>query len=283
MKCPKCDYLGFETGDRCRNCGYDFSLLAAPRAEPELALKPAAQDEAAPVGDLWLDRAAFPLFKSGQDDDTPLVKLPAEPRPPLSVRRTPDLGRSRAAAKPPRKAGNGLTLEFADETADEPAPEPAAGRPGEPVSPRTPARKAETEVAGLGSRALAALIDHAILLGIDAFVIYSTLRMTSLTLDDWRMLPPVPLAGFLIFVKLAYFSAFTAVGGQTIGKMATGIRVVADDHLTLDPARAIGRTITGAVSLLSLGIGLIPAFVGPERRAFHDRVAHTRVVGLPSA
>src|SRR5687768_715707 len=28
MKCPKCDYLGFETGDRCRNCGYDFSLMA---------------------------------------------------------------------------------------------------------------------------------------------------------------------------------------------------------------------------------------------------------------
>src|SRR5678810_639629 len=30
MKCPKCHYLGFETGDRCRNCGYDFSLLAGP-------------------------------------------------------------------------------------------------------------------------------------------------------------------------------------------------------------------------------------------------------------
>ena len=28
MKCPKCDYLGFETGDRCKNCGYDFSLMA---------------------------------------------------------------------------------------------------------------------------------------------------------------------------------------------------------------------------------------------------------------
>ena len=26
MKCPKCEYLGFETGDRCKNCGYDFSL-----------------------------------------------------------------------------------------------------------------------------------------------------------------------------------------------------------------------------------------------------------------
>ena len=31
MKCPKCSYLGFETGDRCKNCGYDFSLLAARR------------------------------------------------------------------------------------------------------------------------------------------------------------------------------------------------------------------------------------------------------------
>ncbi len=26
MKCPKCGYLGFETSERCRNCGYDFSL-----------------------------------------------------------------------------------------------------------------------------------------------------------------------------------------------------------------------------------------------------------------
>src|SRR6185295_17185089 len=34
MKCPKCNYLGFETGDRCKNCGYDFSLMAAA-SEPE--------------------------------------------------------------------------------------------------------------------------------------------------------------------------------------------------------------------------------------------------------
>ena len=31
VKCPKCDYLGFETGNRCKNCGYDFSLLSARR------------------------------------------------------------------------------------------------------------------------------------------------------------------------------------------------------------------------------------------------------------
>ena len=86
-----------------------------------------------------------------------------------------------------------------------------------------------------------------------------------------------------MLVKLAYFAAFTALGGQTIGKMAAGIRVVADDHLIMDPARAIKRTLTSAVSLASLGMGLIPALIGPDRRALHDRVAHTHVIDLPSA
>ena len=35
MKCPKCSYLGFETGDRCRNCGYDFSLIAGETGETD--------------------------------------------------------------------------------------------------------------------------------------------------------------------------------------------------------------------------------------------------------
>ena len=33
MKCPKCEYLGFDTGDRCRNCGYNFSLAVAVEAD----------------------------------------------------------------------------------------------------------------------------------------------------------------------------------------------------------------------------------------------------------
>ena len=26
MRCPKCQYISFESSDRCRNCGYEFSL-----------------------------------------------------------------------------------------------------------------------------------------------------------------------------------------------------------------------------------------------------------------
>jgi uncharacterized RDD family membrane protein YckC len=37
------------------------------------------------------------------------------------------------------------------------------------------------------------------------------------------------------------------------------------------------------LSLLPAGLGLLPAFFGHDRRALHDRLTGTRVVGLPSA
>ena len=39
MKCPTCGYIGFETTDRCRNCGYEFALATTAPAAPDLAIK----------------------------------------------------------------------------------------------------------------------------------------------------------------------------------------------------------------------------------------------------
>ena len=38
MKCSKCGYLGFDSVDRCRNCGYEFSL-APTFALPDLPIR----------------------------------------------------------------------------------------------------------------------------------------------------------------------------------------------------------------------------------------------------
>src|SRR5262245_27095635 len=80
MKCPKCHYLGFETGYRCKNCGYDFSLLAS-RSQAASESKSGAR--------------ALPLFAQPVADDEPMIRLPAAPRAPLSVRKTPDTPRQR--------------------------------------------------------------------------------------------------------------------------------------------------------------------------------------------
>src|SRR6187397_1116533 len=94
MKCPKCQYISFDSVDRCRNCGYEFSLSAdaagATEAPPsELALKDGTE-ALGPLGDFSLNPTPnLPLFTSPSGDpDAPLVTARATPRVPLAVRKT---------------------------------------------------------------------------------------------------------------------------------------------------------------------------------------------------
>jgi uncharacterized RDD family membrane protein YckC len=325
MKCPKCSYLGFETGDRCKNCGYDFSLLAVPEQAPDPDLNVPVPDRLSADADRsWMDRlhtateqvteahempepalvaepshamtldppvqaraeTEFPLFERRDEDDEPLIKLPAAPRAPLSVRRTPEQPRVRPPSISPESSP--FALEFAEDTPAAPEPELRRSSEPTPVAARTalpPVVQRRVvdgpSVSSLARRAVAGVTDHLILLGIDFVVLYSTLRMAGLGMGDWQLLPAVPMLGFLLLLKLSYFGAFTAACGQTIGKMAAQIRVIAEDA-PLDPSRAIRRTLLSAVSLGAIGAGFIPALLDREHRALHDRVARTRVVELPS-
>jgi uncharacterized RDD family membrane protein YckC len=290
MKCPKCSYLGFETGDRCKNCGYDFSLMASEPASASTPDPVIRNDETTSVApDLWLrlrqgsgeqvddedppaEDSKLPLFNPSDADDTPLISMPVAPRPPLSVRRTPEGPRLRPVPRAARSVEPALN--FREDLEPEPdAPEPELVRPVHVTR--------ESHEVG-GRRLAAALLDHAMLLAIDASVVYFTLRMAGLDASDYAALPLAPMFTFLGLLKISYFTAFTAVGGQTIGKMALRIRVVGD-NVHVDSGRAIRRTLAGVLSLLPLGLGFLPAFVGADRRALHDRLTHTRVVGLPSA
>ena len=312
MKCPKCSYLGFETGDRCKNCGYDFSLIEASEPEEvdvDLTLQLVTGD--APEAQAWLEQVdrglsplkvepastpvsepslskprtaaapqrvyetPLPLFAPSRDEvgDEPLIKLRATPRPPLAVRRTPDTPRLRAVPKPLPRINPEPVLDFVDEPV-------ASVQPAVVSRPRP--EMVRGEVSGASARLAAAALDHGLLLAIDLVVVYFTLRMAGLSTAEWQTLPFPPLLAFLLLLKLSYFCAFTAVGGQTIGKMAMRLKVVTDAGEALDGACAVRRTIAGAISTVALGCGFIPALVGSDRRALHDRVTHTRVIALRS-
>jgi uncharacterized RDD family membrane protein YckC len=128
----------------------------------------------------------------------------------------------------------------------------------------------------------AAVLDHAILGAVDVAVVYLSLRVTGLGFDEWALLPKAPLLGFLVLVKLFYFAAFTAVGGQTIGKMAARIRVVSSEGAPVAAAAALRRALAGGLSAATLGLGFAPALFDPQRRALHDRIAQTRVIAVPA-
>lgn len=322
MKCPKCDYLGFETGDRCKNCGYDFSLLSVADAsldsapdydsdppsiddvpvhlviddrrvdlmEDSLRLSIAPEEEppfavaSSPAASAPTPVDALPLFRPQKvDEDEPLIKLPAAPRPPLAVRRTPDTPRFRpVAARAASRPSPMPALQFAEETDTH---DHLEGMPLRHLEPEleTPvaSRVAGVESIPIGARVVAVLVDYAILLGIDVAVVYFTVRMAGLSMGEWRLLPLVPMLTFLGLLKVAYFYSFTAVGGQTIGKMAAGTCVVSENGKPVDAGRAMRRTSAGALSFLLLGLGFIPVLFG-DGRALHDRLSGTRVIRLRS-
>src|SRR5262247_4180307 len=79
---------------------------------------------------------ALPLFKRGQEhDDEPLIKMPAAPRPPLAVRRTPDTPRLRAVPRPIPRPGSSPALQFPDEGVERPTvPHEQKSAPVRPVA-----------------------------------------------------------------------------------------------------------------------------------------------------
>jgi uncharacterized RDD family membrane protein YckC len=271
MKCPKCEYLGFESTDRCRNCGYEFSLSSAPAPDttPPVELRPALDLDriiGAPLEDL-------PLFGGTPgppgDDGQLLITTPARPRAPLGVRRaTPEVPRARVRTpRPPEE------MLF-----------------GAPATPRRHSDDVQSGFSGGGAgvpaaparRMMAAVLDGALLLGLDAAVLYFTLRLLNLSGSQVVELPAFPLLAFFVLLNGGYLVAFTAVGGQSIGKMALGIKVVCGEDLPVPFGRATLRTLAYVVSALPLGAGFLAGVLGADRLALHDRLAHTRVV-RPSA
>jgi uncharacterized RDD family membrane protein YckC len=280
MKCSKCGYLGFDTGDRCRNCGFQFSLVEL-YDEPDLALRSAGPDHPAFPASLahpaYPSRGqdpALPLFVSPLDDDTPLITKPSAPRPPLAVRRsTPDAARIRAAS-----ASKVATAELALDLRPDPTPEPAPARTTPASAARPPNAPVLHQDAGIPRRLIAAVVDLLILGAVDMVVVYLTMQICGVRLNELALLPKGPLVAFLLVQNIGYLVAFT-VGGQTLGKMMAGIKVIAGDcDVALDVPCALKRTMVSLMLAIPAGLGLLPALFDSQHRGLHDRFAGTRVV-----
>lgn len=293
MKCPKCQYISFDSGDRCRNCGYDFSLAPdvpdAAAADPDDLPIQNGSEALGPLADFSLNETPnLPLFTGGRGNpDAPLVSSGAAPRAPLAVRRAapaPAPPRPRARREnPPQEPRLAL------DTAEIPviAPRASVARDVEPdvepdVDNDEPVAAAGTPSAGAGARLAGGVVDLFLLAAIDVTIVYLTLRVCDLTFAQTLTLPLAPLGSFLALLNGGYLAAFVAASGQTIGKMAAGTRVVsADEGLPGERVsfeQAVLRAAASVISALPLGLGFLPALIGRDRRALHDRLADTRVV-----
>jgi uncharacterized RDD family membrane protein YckC len=86
---------------------------------------------------------------------------------------------------------------------------------------------------------------------------------------------------YLFLVCFLYFAIPWLRGGQTLGMKTWRIRVERADGAPLRPPDALMRFVVSLASAAVLGLGFLWILLDPERRAWHDRAAGTRVVLLP--
>lgn len=305
MRCPKCSYLSYEEVARCRNCGYDFALASPPDAAPAPTLDTPGEPRAWQGPTSRTPKAPTDLMAPDQEGaavDLPLFEPPARPEapqrdappmpippvaPPLVVRRKVDVPRPAAPPAAPRSGAGSRDLTPPALDFDGPAMAPSLdesvtphdGTPwvtgDEPLDQEDSAGQAPSFQ---GSRVVAGLVDAAILLGIDAIVVWLTLRLLGLGFGDWPRLPLAPLLGFLFLLDTSYLVTFTAASGQTIGKSMAGLRVVTQAGGRVPFGHAVVRSAVVLLCAAPAGLGLLPIFLDAGGRGLHDRVAGTRVI-----
>ncbi len=143
------------------------------------------------------------------------------------------------------------------------------------------------EVAGIGSRFLAALIDT-VLIGVLLAVAYMTTAAFLVTSAGQSLVARIArswiiaayiLLSFAIF--WVYYIFFELIwNGQSLGKRAVGLRVIRTDGTPVTVVDSVVRNIVRLVDFLPVyyGVGVIVMFVNSQARRLGDLAAGTVVV-----
>lgn len=139
------------------------------------------------------------------------------------------------------------------------------------------------EIAGFGSRFLAALMDHILLLAIFSLlgVLLAFLTSLSPTLPVGPQELLVTFLGGSGLLFLGYFIFFEMLwNGQTPGKRQAGIRVIRDNGTPITLTESLLRNLVRVVDLLPFyyGVGLVSTLLSRQGKRLGDYAAGTLVV-----
>jgi uncharacterized RDD family membrane protein YckC len=138
------------------------------------------------------------------------------------------------------------------------------------------------EVAGIGSRFLAALLDSFLILVL-MFIAYLTagLLMTIIGTDDFGT-AAIAFFGLIAFVILwGYYILFEIIwNGQSPGKRLQGLRVLRQDGTPVSASEATIRNLIRIIDFLpfAYGVGVVTMFINGQSRRLGDLAAGTLVI-----
>lgn len=134
----------------------------------------------------------------------------------------------------------------------------------------------EVRYAGFWMRFWAYLLDLIVIGSINRLLIYPVFRALDLDLNELSMFAPISIATAITFY--AYFVLMTKILGQTLGKMAFGLKVVNLKGNQLSWSTILFREWVGRFISTTVWITYaIVAFL-PKKQGIHDLFSDTTVI-----
>lgn len=166
-----------------------------------------------------------------------------------------------------------------------------ATAPGGPIIDRAdevPGRFWAPEIAGIGRRALALLVDQSLLAAVLGLFFLGTLAAlrfdgyeTGLLLETGSLRKSaLPFALLAVVLSLSASVYFHGTNGRTPGKALVGIEVRTADGSVVSWGRATLRWLGAALGLACAGLGILWVLFEPRRRGWADLISGT-VVARP--
>jgi len=139
--------------------------------------------------------------------------------------------------------------------------------------------KDNLQLASLGSRAFAAIIDELLVTFIIVFMFWDSFVIASSNTENMMHFVKVELVTPLILLKVIYHTVFTWYYGATIGKIIFKIRII--DAYTWERVSILSaffRSIGRIFSEMFFYVGFLIGFFNDGRKTFHDITGKTLVV-----
>jgi len=120
----------------------------------------------------------------------------------------------------------------------------------------------------------------------DALLVTALCMLTTLCVIALRGGEPISPGNLLYQLSLVataviFFVGFWVHGGQTLGMRAWRLRVEQCSGEAINWKTGLIRFVTGILSIIPAGLGLLWLVVDPQHLAWHDRISKTRVVLMP--
>jgi uncharacterized RDD family membrane protein YckC len=293
MKCPRCGFNSFDYLSSCKKCGSPLEEHHRHRVIYESVAEGLKQNSAK------VDEDAIEKPVSGARLPEPNLSLEQasfrisnEPR--ILSSSTDALARDKNKNKEDESPSSSIPSDFLPykSSSDE-------SQQGKQVDTRSPVSSASPvyhfqskesqskeeaisfDLAGIGSRVTAFIIDLILIFGIATLTLGVGLFCTG---TGFRVGPErfmnvlVPIYFILLFLGSTYFVFLEGFAGKTVGKMIVGIKIIRGDGESMGLWEAFVRWLGYFVSAFFIFIGFIWAIFDSKGQAWHDKFAGTYVV-----